>query len=131
MVLPWPIVYRAPMVRLLSLSIAVVLTLLSLAAQAAPTHKRPKPVWHGYGFLPGYRQPLSNSQPLYAQKDALRRLARQNRRPWYIDPVPEYLGYDDELHYFGRPGFYRGRYNGGTFGPCWTRTPIGPIWNCG
>ena len=21
--------------------------------------------------------------------------------------------------------------NGGSFGPCWTRTPIGPIWNCG
>jgi NAD(P)-dependent dehydrogenase (short-subunit alcohol dehydrogenase family) len=34
-------------------------------------------------------------------------------------------------YYFGRPGFYGGRYNGGSFGPCWTRTPIGPIWNCG
>ena len=33
--------------------------------------------------------------------------------------------------YFGRPGFYRGRYDGGSFGPCWTRTPIGPIWTCG
>ena len=36
-----------------------------------------------------------------------------------------------DWHYFGRPGFYGGRYNGGSFGPCWTRTPIGPIWNCG
>ena len=26
---------------------------------------------------------------------------------------------------------YGGRYNGGGFGPCWTRTPIGPVWNCG
>src|SRR5579872_1543685 len=59
------------MVRLLCLSIAVVLSLLSVAAQAAPVHKRPKPVWHGYGFLPGYHQPPSNSQPLYAQKGAL------------------------------------------------------------
>jgi hypothetical protein len=32
---------------------------------------------------------------------------------------------------WGGPGFYRGRYNGGTFGPCWTNTPIGQIWNCG
>ena len=125
-------VYCARMSRSVCLSIAVVLSLLSLTAQAAPVHKRPAASkWHGYGFLPGYQRPLSNSQPLFAQKDAIRRLARQNRRPWYIDPVPQYYGYDDELHYFGRPGFYRGQYNGGTFGPCWTRTPIGPVWNCG
>jgi len=119
------------MSRFVCVSIAVVLSQLAVVAQAAPVHKRPAPVWHGYGFLPGYHQPLSNSQPLYAQKDALRRLARQNRRPWYIDPVPEYYGYNGDWHYFGWPGFYRGQYNGGTFGPCWTRTPIGPIWNCG
>jgi len=22
-------------------------------------------------------------------------------------------------------------WNGGGFGPCWTNTPIGPMWNCG
>jgi hypothetical protein len=87
--------------------------------------------WHGYGFLPGYHQPLNNSLPLYAQKDAMRRLVSRERRPWYIDPVPRYYGYDGDWHYFGRPGFDGGRYNGGSFGPCWTRTPIGPIWNCG
>jgi hypothetical protein len=96
-----------------------------------PFHKRPAPHWRGYGFLPGYQQPLSNSVPLYAQKAAALRMARRDRRPWYIDPVPRYYGYDGNWHYFGRPGFDRGRYNGGSFGPCWTRTPIGPIWNCG
>lgn len=131
MVFPPPDVYGAPMSRIVCLSIAVVLSLLSVAAQAAAVHKRPKPVWHGYGFLPGYHQPVSNSQPLFAQKNAMRRLARQNRRPWYIDPTPDYYGYDGEWHYVGRPRFYRGQYNGGTFGPCWTRTPIGPVWNCG
>ena len=23
------------------------------------------------------------------------------------------------------------RWNGGGFGPCWTQTPIGNVWNCG
>ena len=32
---------------------------------------------------------------------------------------------------YGGPGFYRGRWNGGTIGPCWTWTPIGRVWNCG
>ena len=119
------------MSRLACLSFALVLSLLSGVAMAAPVHKRPASHWHGYGFLPGYVQPLSNSLPLYAQKDAARRYARQNRRPWYIDRTPQYYGYDGDWHYFGRPGFAGGRYNGGSFGPCWTRTPIGPIWNCG
>jgi hypothetical protein len=129
--LPRSTVYGAAMSRLVSLSIAAVLSLLPAVAAATPVHKPPAPRWHGYGFLPGYHQPLSNSLPLYAQKDAIRRLASRERRPWYIDPVPRYYGYDGDWHYFGRPGFYGGRYNGGSFGPCWTRTPIGPIWNCG
>ncbi len=73
------------MSRLVSLSMAVLLSLLPAVAPAAPAHKHPAQRWHGYGFLPGYHQPLSNSLPLYAQKDAMRRLARHNRRPWYID----------------------------------------------
>jgi hypothetical protein len=126
-----PTVYGAPMSRLVCLLTAIVFSLLSVAAPAAPSQKRPPPKWHGYGFLPGYQQPPSNSLPLYAQKDVMRRLAHRARRPWYIDPVPQYYGYDGDWHYFGRPGFDGGRYNGGSFGPCWTRTPIGPVWNCG
>jgi hypothetical protein len=117
--------------RLLFPSIAIVLSLLPVVASAAPAHKRPAPRWHGYGFLPGYHQPPNNSLPDYKQKAAVTRAERRNRRPWYIDPTPSYYGYDGDWHYFGWPGFYGGRYNGGSFGPCWTRTPIGPVWNCG
>src|SRR6185312_14654771 len=89
-----PNVYGVLMLRLMCLSIAAVLSLLSVVATAAPVHKRPASHWHGYGFLPGYQQPLNNSLPLYDQKNAIRRLAKQERRPWYIDRVPRYYGYD-------------------------------------
>jgi hypothetical protein len=130
MAFPQPIAYGVLMSRFMCLFIAVVLLLLPVVAPAAPIHKRQ--AWHGYGFLPGYHQPLSNSLPLYRQEAAVLRGAHRDRRPWYIDPTPHYYGYDGERYYFGRPGFDgRGRYNGGSFGPCYTQTPIGPIWNCG
>jgi hypothetical protein len=125
-------VYGVPMSRFVCLLIAVV-SLLPVTALAQAVHKpRPPARWHGYGFLPGYHQPLSNSLPLFKQDPKVLREARREQRHWYIDPVPEYYGYDGNRYYFGRPGFdYGGRYNGGSFGPCYTRTPIGPIWNCG
>jgi hypothetical protein len=46
-----------PMARFSGLSIALAPSLIATIAQAEPTRKRPKPVRHGYGFLPGYRQP--------------------------------------------------------------------------
>ena len=72
-----------------------------------------------------------DSLPLYRQEAAVLRGARRDRRPWYIDPTPHYYGYDGDRYYFGRPGFNGGgRYNGGSYGPCWTQIPIGPVWNC-
>ena len=94
------------MSRLVFLSIALVLSLLPAAAPAAPAHHRPAPRWHGYGFLPGYHQPPNNSLPGYAQRASVLRAVRRNGRPWYIDPVPRYYGYDGDWHYFGQPGFY-------------------------
>jgi hypothetical protein len=109
------------MTRTLSLSSAMLLSLLPAIAFAAPVHMRHIYHWHGYGFLPGYHQPPDNSIPVYGSM-------RSGRgTPAY---VPHYW-YNGGRYYFGNPGFYRGRYNGGSFGPCWTWTPIGPMWNCG
>jgi hypothetical protein len=123
--------YCGFMIRIVCLLITVLLSLPAVSVQAAPSHKRSTTRWHGYGFLPGYVQPPSNSQPLYGRKFARQRFAQRGIRPWYIDPVPVYFGYDGSWHYFGRPGFRGNRFNGGSLGPCWTRTPVGPIWNCG
>jgi hypothetical protein len=76
-------------------------------ASAAGAHgKRPlhRP-GQGYGFLPGYQPP-----------EIVEWERARTRRPTF---------------WYGPPGFYRGRWNGGGFGPCWTPTPIGPHWNCG
>lgn len=83
------------------------------APKAKPKMKvrvTPRSAWRGYGFLPGYTQPPNIHDP-YARR---RGDPNAGTYPWY-----------------GWPGYYRGRWNGGGFGPCYTKTPIGPVWNCG
>lgn len=81
---------------------------------------RPKRPWRGYGYLPGYRPSLAESQgiPVYGPR-------RPRREIRYID----YFG--NVRYGWGPPRYYRGRWNAGSFGPCWTQTPIGMMWNCG
>ncbi len=104
---------KPPVLRIFYPVIALTLCLtLTGAASAAAVHKKKYPVarhWHGYGFLPGYRTP----EQIQRARD---------EHYWQSGP-----------HYYGPawPGFYRGRWNGGGFGPCYTQTPIGPMWNCG
>jgi hypothetical protein len=114
-----PMPHRLParFVRLLSLTIALAVSLpLSPAAIAAPVHKpavhKKRHIgrhWHGYGFLPGYRPP---------------EVIARERAEHYWASGP---------HYYGPawPRFYRGRWNGGGFGPCYVETPIGYMWTCG
>lgn len=109
------------MSRILSASSVILLALLPAIAFAAPAHKRHLHRWHGYGFLPGYQQPPDNNIPVYGSRGAIR------DTPGY---TPSYW-YNGARYYFGEPGFFHGRYNGGSFGPCWTITPIGRVWNCG
>ncbi len=102
--------------RVLSALTALAISLsLALPALAAPTHNSPPHKRHynrsnpGYGFLPGVRTPEQ------IERDRARRF------------------YASGPHYYGPawPRFYRGRWNGGGFGPCYTQTPIGYMWNCG
>ena len=84
---------------------ALVITASVLAAAPAAAKRHHVRSWHGYGFLPGYRTP--------------------ERIEW------ERAHERGPVYWYGYPGFYRGRWNGGGFGPCWTQTPIGNVWNCG
>jgi hypothetical protein len=81
------------------------------ATRHKPPHKRhyTNHSVPGYGFLPGVRTPAQ--------------IERERARRYYASGP----------HWYGPaiPGFYRGRWNGGGFGPCYTRTPIGYQWNCG
>jgi hypothetical protein len=107
---------------LLAVAVSLMLSITAQDALAASKKKTTitvtkKHVWKGYGFLPGYP-----------------RSERERRRDRYdaTGGAPRYIDWWGERRYgFGRPGFYRGQYNGGSFGPCWTSTPIGLQWNCG
>jgi hypothetical protein len=69
----------------------------------------------------------ASGAPLKAKRNVDRHWHGYGFLPGY-PPAPRvdpYQGY-----WYGGPGFYRGRWNGGGFGPCWTKTPIGPINNC-
>ena len=113
-------------------AVAISLVLLSMVSDAAAAKKsgartkftvhpkssvHGKQRWRGYGFLPGYRQPPDLTDW---------------RTPRSTGPEIRYWDYDGHIRYgWGRPGFYRGRWNGGSFGPCWTWTPIGMMPTCG
>lgn len=100
------------MLRKLLTLVVIAATLSATTAFAAPKKKKVDRHWHGYGFLPGYRSP-----------ERIEWERRHARGPSY--------GYGYFYYWPGRPHIYRGQVTDGAFGPCWTQTPIGPIWNCG
>jgi hypothetical protein len=131
-------------IRKSALLILALLLVPSLAL-AAPAKKRKYADrrWHGYGFLPGYAPaeayPAYKGRKVRVPRDILARKYPQPHDPpyGYYGPYQEYRrwGYywypTRTVWSLGGPGFYQNRYNGGGFGPCYTRTPIGPVWNCG
>jgi hypothetical protein len=101
----------------------------STAKAKRPVHRHvTKHSSRGYGFLPGYRPQLPNSIPLYSSTRARSAAARAAMTGEY---EMRYWHYGQYLYGWGRPRYYRGRWNGGSFGPCWTTTPIGMMWTCG
>ena len=78
-----------------------------------------KRVPKGVGFLPGYRTPEQ------IERDRQKEIQRERRA--YYRAGGARIAY----WRYPQPQFYRGRWNGGDFGPCWTHTPIGYQWNCG
>lgn len=98
------------------------------APAAGPVKKRTKVTVRrsrggGYGFLPGYEPPQDTS-PYRSRDSWIARPYGPGRR--YLTP-----GGWQWVYGWGGARFYQGRWNGGGFGPCWTDTPIGPVWNCG
>lgn len=122
-----------------------ILAMMLVPAVAFAAAKKPRPRadrhWHGYGFLPGYgpyeAYKAYKGRKVRVPRDILVRKYPLPRDYNYYGPYQEYVRYgwywvpSRTVWGFGEPGFYRGQYNGGSFGPCYTRTPIGPIWNCG
>jgi hypothetical protein len=120
-----------------TLATSVLLPVTTIAAQpdgkkaTASSKKKQtsKQRWRGYGFLPGYRQPPALTD--WRLRSSRKRAAYYDRyEPRYLAYWP-YTGYSQLQYGWGSPGVYRGRWNGGSFGPCWTSTPIGMMWNCG
>lgn len=116
--------------RLVPAALAAALLLVASPAFAAAqdaqtTVKKPvrkqvaKRVPKGVGFLPGYRTPEQ------IERDRHKEIQRE-RRAYYRAGGPRIAYWR-----YAQPQFYRGRWNGGDFGPCWTVTPIGYQWNCG
>jgi hypothetical protein len=143
--------------RMLSV-VVVILSCLALVvnADAASVKKKrsAKTQWKGYGFLPGYApyeiarlRKKGYRGPIYGYGYGRSRFTYTNPPLQVYAGYPYYGGYPYEgyygggyygygsyyvgKYYYGAPGFVRGQYNGGSMGPCWTQTPIGPIWNCG
>ncbi len=94
--------------------------------------KKKPPQWKGYGFLPGYHQPLNNSVPLFMQA----------RGPAYGQTRPAPVIYRPYARSITAGPTARSIISAGpasiaasTMAAAWahaeTRTPIGPIWNCG
>jgi len=130
------------MFRKCLLLILALMLVPALAVAAPAKKKRVKSThWQGYGFLPGYGpyefQQAYKGRKIRVPRDIIPRRYSDRAAYGYYGPYQEYVRYgyywypNRTVWGFGGPGFYRNQYNGGSFGPCYTRTPIGPIWNCG
>ena len=120
------------------LSIAILLSLLPAVTAAEPATAGSMSInGTATASCPAIISRPSNSVPIYSHRSAARNSPSYDA-PGFAAPGSSFPNYgtpsywwDGSRYYFGDPGFLHGRYNGGSYGPCWTSTPIGLMWNCG
>jgi hypothetical protein len=110
--------------------LAVSLDMSSLAFAAsgdpdAPVKKKPAATRQVKRHIPHYTTPPGYRTPERIERDRRAEINRSRRAYYRAGGQPIYYWKDPD------PRFFRGRWNGGSFGPCWTSTPIGYMWNCG
>ena len=120
------------MLRPGSIALAALLgfSLMSSLAFAAPGDPdapvKKKPATHRVArHVPHYTNPPGYRSPEQIERDRRAEINRSRRAYYRAGGQQIYYWKDPD------PRFFRGRWNGGGFGPCWTSTPIGYVWNCG
>ena len=122
---------RRPLAALvLTLALALTLGVSSLAFAApgdpdAPVKKKPAVARQVKRHIPHYTTPPGYRSPERIERDRRAEINRSRRAYYRAGGQPIYYWKDPD------PRYFRGRWNGGSFGPCWTSTPIGYVWNCG
>ena len=100
--------------------IAIVLSLLPVVAPRPPVPHGPCTLAR-IRLLPGYQQPPNNSLPAYFRKmSGFAHGAPATTPPGISIQSQVITGTMATVTISAGPGFYGGRYNGGSFGPCWT-----------
>jgi hypothetical protein len=116
------------MIRILSLALALAVALPAFGTPAladTPPKKKPAVTRHVKRWTtpPGVRSPEQIEREQYGAWRRDRSIAWRHGRPRAY-----YFYYSSPYYYSGR--FAEHRF-GSRIGPCWTQTPIGPVWNCG
>lgn len=110
------------------LTLSIGLSSLALAAPGDPDSavpKKPAVTRHAARHVKHWTTPPGYRSPEQIERARRAEINRSRRAYYRAGGVPIYYWKDPD------PRFYRGRWNGGSFGPCWTSTPIGYMWNCG
>ena len=71
------------MLRILSLLVVILALLQPDPSSAASSKKRQSARWHGYGFLPGYRQAPNQTIPVLGPRGAARGYPDFSPQYWY------------------------------------------------
>jgi hypothetical protein len=105
---------------------------LALAAPAdtnSPPKKKPAVTRQAKHHIKRWTVPPGYRSPAQIEREEYKAWRRERALAWRYNAPRAYY------YYYGPP-FYNGRFGANRrdslrVGPCWTQTPIGPMWNCG